>query len=154
MALPRRFALTASTAATLLAVAACGGSGESTTTTSGGSSGGEGEPTVTITSPQDGATVSQPFTLKFDSSVPIGAEETGRDHVHVFADGEVDNYEVVTSKSQAIDSLEPGEHTIGVTLQHADHSSAGAEAEITVMVEGSGGGSGGAPKDDGGQYDY
>lgn len=144
----RRLATTASVLA-LLSAAAC-------STASGNSSGTSGEPKVTITSPQDGATVTVPFTLEFNTGVPIGPTDSGMDHVHVFADGQTNNYEVVTAPRTTISNLSPGKHTIGVTLQHADHSPAGAQAQITVTVSGGspGGGSGGSSGGGSGGYGY
>lgn len=139
----RRIAYTAVLTIALLAAAACGSDSSGTGSTGSGSGGGSG-PKLTITSPANGANVTMPFTLKFDSSVPLGKTDTGMDHVHVFSDGKSDQYTVVPTNSFEIKNLTPGQHTIGVTLQHADHSSAGASAEITVMVTG-GSAPGGAP---------
>jgi hypothetical protein len=62
--------------------------------------------------------------------------------VHLVVDGNTNNYKVVTSTQTEVNDLSPGQHTIGVTLQHADHSSAGAKAQVTVTV---GGGASGTP---------
>jgi hypothetical protein len=122
--------------AAMIGAAACSSSG-------GSGGGGGGQPQLTITEPANGASVQVPFTLKFTSSVQLGPTESGRDHVHVFADGKTDEYTVVPTTTFVVKDLSPGQHKIGVTLQHADHSSAGASAEVTVMVTGAG--SGGAP---------
>ncbi len=58
-----------------------------------------------------------------------------------------------------IEGLSPGEHTVNVTLQHADHSSAGAEDEVDVNVGATGTSSETPSPDDGdtedpGGYDY
>jgi hypothetical protein len=145
----RRLATTLSVLA-LLGAAACGANAS-------GNTAGSGEPKVTITSPHDGATVTVPFTLEFTTSVPIGPTDSGQDHVHVFADGQTNNYEVVTAPRATINDLSPGEHTIGVTLQHADHSPAGAQAQVKVTVTGGGspgGGSGGGSGSGSGGYGY
>ena len=133
-----------------LVAAACGSEAS-------GSSGGEEGMEVSIDEPSDGAEVTTPFTVKVSSSEEIGPEDTGLHHVHVFFDGNDDEYQVVTSESVEVDELSPGDHTIGVSLRNADHSPAGAEAEIAVTVaDGDGGGAGGSeepdPTDDG--YDY
>ncbi|MEO3854075.1 Ig-like domain-containing protein [Acrocarpospora sp. B8E8] len=109
---------------------ACAGASGSTDT------GAEGAPTVTVTSPKDGDTVNQPFTLTFTASVPIGPPDSGLNHVHIFTDGNTDDYTVVTTPTFTIKDLPAGRHTVGVTLQHADHSPAGASDEITVQVAG------------------
>lgn len=101
-----------------------------------GADGSESE-AITITSPEDGASVGQSFTLKFDAG-DIGETDTGKDHVHVYVDGEESDYEVVTKSSYVVKGLSNGEHTITVTKQHADHSPTGDEAELTVDVSGGG----------------
>ena len=118
----------------VLAVAACGSAGANP---SGG-----GGPKLTITSPSDGANVQLPINLTFTSSVPLGPPDSGMDHVHVFTDGHTGDYTVVPTTASQIKDLSPGRHTIGVTLQHADHSPAGASAQVTVVVSGSGSGGG------------
>lgn len=121
-------------AAALVASTACGSS--VAYSPSAGS-----KPTLTITSPADDSTVATPITLRFTSSEAIGPTDSGKDHVHLFIDGK-ENYVVVTSTRTQVKDLSPGNHTIRLTLQHADHSPAGASARVTVTVTG---GSGGTP---------
>ncbi len=90
--------------------------------------------TISITEPGENASVTQPFTLKVDSSVELGAPESGQHHLHLTFDGNADDYTVEPDGELTIDQLSPGSHTIKVTLQHADHSPAGAEDEVTVTV--------------------
>jgi hypothetical protein len=132
---------------TAMLAAACG-SGAT------GTAGDGGAPKLTITSPANDATVQMPFTLTYESSVQLGPPESGRDHVHVFADGKTDQYTVVPTTSFQIKDLTPGRHTIGVTLQHADHSPAGASAEITVTVASGGAPTTGPTSGDSGGYGY
>jgi hypothetical protein len=47
----------------------------------------------------------------------------------------------VGGDSFEVKGLSPGEHTVDVTLQNADHSPTGAEDQVDVKVSGSGGGS-------------
>ncbi len=54
---------------------------------SAGASAGSGGISLSIASPSDGATVSEPFTVKLDASVPIGDPSTGDHHVHLCFDG-------------------------------------------------------------------
>ncbi|MGP3955804.1 Ig-like domain-containing protein [Nonomuraea sp. 3N208] len=95
---------------------------------------GAGAPSVTITGPANNADVAGTFSLEFTTSEEIGPPESGKHHVHVFTDGKTDDYTVVTASPFEIAGLPAGEHTVGVTLQNADHSPAGASAEITVNV--------------------
>jgi hypothetical protein len=118
-------------AAALLLLAACGAAS--------GSAGGGGDPALTITSPADGAAVGSTFVVKWDTDVKLGAPDTGLDHVHVFVDGHSNDYTVVGGHQFTIKGLSPGEHTVDVTLQHADHSPVGPEAEIQVDVGAAGG---------------
>lgn len=140
----------ATAAAALMLLAACG-------STSGAGASGD-SPEVTITSPSDGAGVGSSFEVTWDTNVDLGEPDTGRDHVHVFVDGHANDYTVVGGNQFTIQGLSPGEHTVNVTLQHADHSSAGAEDEVDVNV-----GASGTPSDtpssdpeteDPGGYDY
>ena len=93
-----------------------------------------------------------PFTVEFESSEELGAPETGKHHVHIYFDGNEDEYEVVEDLSYEVPDLESGEHTITASLRNADHSDAGAEAELTVTAEGAGGGDENGGEDGG--YDY
>lgn len=133
-------------------LAACG----SDTATDEGSGSSGGSPSLSITSPAEGATVGSSFEVKWDSNVELGEPDTGKDHVHVFVDGNSNDYTVVGGDSFEVTGLSDGKHTVDVTLQHADHSSAGAEDQVDVTVSGSGGMQ--SPSDDsssgGGGYNY
>jgi hypothetical protein len=132
----------------ILLLVACG-AGEET-----GSRGG-GDASLSIASPTDGAKVSVPFTLEISSDVELGATDTGAHHVHVFFDGDDSNYEVVESDRFQVTELASGEHTVTASLRNADHSPAGAEDEITVIVTGAGGNdTDGEDADDDGDYRY
>jgi hypothetical protein len=102
------------------------------------SSGGSGALSLAIASPADGASVVEPFTLKVDSSAPLGEPSTGDDHVHLcFDGGNCDTeYTLVYSDTFQVTDLPAGEHTITASLRNADHSAAGPTATITVTVTG------------------
>lgn len=123
---------------------------------SAGSSSGSDSPTLSITSPTEGATEGSSFMVKWDSNVSLGEPDTGKHHVHIFVDGNSSDYTVVGGDSFEVTGLSPGKHTVDVTLQNADHSPAGAEDQVDVNVSGSGGGS--SPSDSsssgGGKYNY
>ena len=122
---------------------------------SAGSGSGSDSPSLSITSPSEGDTVGSSFTVKWQSNVDLGEPDTGKDHVHVFVDGNSNDYTVVGGDSFEVTGLSDGQHTVDVTLQNADHSPAGAEDQVDVMVSGSGSQS---PSDDsssgGGSYNY
>ena len=124
------FGLWSLIAVALLAAAACGDD------STAGASGGGGAPEISIESPADGDEVTLPLKVEVSTSVDIGPEESGKDHWHLFVDGEELEYTVEPSSEAMLDDLSRGEHTINATLQHADHSSAGASDEITVTVTG------------------
>lgn len=161
----KRLRMIAVVGALALGVSACGGDdGDDAATATDDN----GSMTVEILQPADGDTISLPFTLEVESSEELGATDTGLHHVHVFFDGDDDAYEVfeegnreareITADSPAVEGLEPGEHTLNISLRNADHSAAGAETEITVNVEDVGS----SPSDDSpspddsdsGPYDY
>jgi hypothetical protein len=105
------------------------------------------EQTIAIASPTDGATVSIPFDVQLESSVPIGEPETGNHHAHLYFDTDTNaaDYDIVYSTTwQVTRDLAPGEHTIIVALANPDHSLAGPTQEIRVTVSGDSSG-GGAP---------
>ncbi|MFE7508574.1 hypothetical protein [Promicromonospora sp. NPDC057488] len=149
--------LAAGAVLTVLLAAGCGsnggtggGYGGGGSTDSGGSGGGGGM-TLEITSPADGATVETPFTVELKSSEELGAPDTGKDHVHVFFDGNDQEYQVVEGNSVEITELPAGDHEIDASLRNADHSAAGVETQVNVTVE-SGGSMDGSTGDSGESY--
>jgi hypothetical protein len=98
-----------------------------------------------------------PFTVKYTSSQPLGPLSSGKDHVHVYLDGQKNEYTVVPATSYVIKNAPTGMHEVDVSLQHADHSPVGPTAHISVNITGAGsGGSTSAPTggSGGGGYDY
>jgi hypothetical protein len=122
---------------------------------SGGASSGDGA-SLKIASPADGASVSEPFKLSFDASVPLGQPSTGDDHVHVCFDGascDSGDYKIAYGDSYTVTGLTPGKHTIEASLRHADHSAVGPTATITVTITG-GASQTGSPSSSGGSKGY
>src|SRR5262249_55753917 len=105
---------------------------------------GTGGDSLSISAPTDGATVSEPFTLKVTSNQALGDPSTGDDHVHLGFDGAScdTEYKLVYGDTFQVDGLSPGQHTIEASLRHADHSAVGPTASITVTVSGGAGGAG------------
>jgi hypothetical protein len=149
-------------AALALLAAAC--SGDDDDTVAGGpgseSGGGDGDLTISIADPTDGATVEPGFQVQVDPSVDIGEPDTGLHHVHLYYDGNQSDgeYDIVHSADEpwTVDrDLSPGEHTIEAFIANADHSLTDASDEITVMVgEDAGGGGTDTTEPGGGPYDY
>jgi hypothetical protein len=121
---------TAGASGLLVVLAACG--------SSSGTSGSAGSSRLTITSPSDGANVGSSVKVAWTSADRLGPPSSGRNHVHVFVDGHSYDYTVVGGNSFTVTNLSPGEHTIQVTEQHADHTPAGPKAEVQVHVGGTG----------------
>lgn len=122
------------------------GCGSDTADAGSTGSGGAGGKTVTIKEPADGAAIDIPFTLRLDSGVELGSTDSGKDHVHLYFDGDDSKYEVVESDSMqisdtspAVKGLKPGKHELDISLRNADHSAAGFDTSITVNVNGGGG---------------
>ena len=146
-------------AAAALALAGCGADADS-----GGGGGSGGGPSVAIEEPADGDSLDVPFTLVVDSSEELGSTDSGLHHVHVYFDGNDDAYEVIESPageevqidadSPAMEGIEPGEHTLEVSLRNADHSAAGAEDEVTVNIGESGSSDSSGDGDGRPTYDY
>ncbi len=118
----------------LIALAACG-SPEPTDTGAGG--GGGGDLTLTIESPMEGEEVSVPFTIELASSVEIGP---GAHHVHIYFDGNEDDYTVVEATSYEVTDLPSGQHEIHASLRNSDHSETGVDTSVAVAVSGGAGG--------------
>jgi len=134
--------LTALGAIVLVTATGCG----SDTADAGSTGSGDSAKTVTIKEPADGASIDIPFTLSLDSAVELGTTDSGKNHVHLYFDGDDSKYEVVESDSMEISSaspavkgLEPGEHELDISLRNADHSAAGFDTSIKVTVNGGGG---------------
>jgi hypothetical protein len=134
--------LTVLGAIVLVAATGCG----SDTADAGSSDSGSGAKTVTIKEPADGASIDIPFTLRLDSGVELGTTESGKDHVHLYFDGDDSKYEVIesdsmqiTDKSPAVEGLKAGKHELDISLRNADHSPAGFDTKIMVNVNGGGG---------------
>jgi hypothetical protein len=118
--------------AMLATLAACTG-------TSGTTGGDSGKLSVIVVEPISGATVSTPFTVKVDSSVPLGPSESGQHHVHIWFDDSESDYLIVESNTTQITDAHSGQHTMHVSLRNANHSPAGAEATTPITI-GIGGG--------------
>ena len=140
--------------AILLFAAGCGG-GSGDSGDSGGSGGGGGM-SLKIVEPADGASVSTPFTVKVDASVPLGTTESGKHHIHVWFDDNANDYQVVEADHVDVKSgsLPGGEHVIHASLRNANHSPAGADTKVTVTVAGGGGAPASPTPTDNGGYGY
>ncbi|MGH9287753.1 MAG: hypothetical protein ACRD0V_05580 [Acidimicrobiales bacterium] len=159
---PRRLLVTlgAALAALALLAAACSGDDDTVTGGDSGGGGGDGDMTISIADPADGATVEPGFQVEVDPSVDVGEPDTGLHHVHLYYDGNQSDgeYDIVYSVDEpwTVDrDLSPGEHSIEAFIANADHSLTDASDEITVSVgEGAGGGGTDTTESDSGPYGY
>jgi hypothetical protein len=147
----RRLATIISTisALTLLA-AACGSSHD----TAAGSS---GDPVVEIAAPANGAQVGQSFEVQLKLNFPIGDPSTGREHVHLYYDGNTTEgeYGIAYNDTFTVTGLSPGKHTIQAVVAHADHSLTDSRSqEITVEVTNATGTTTAAPPTSAGNSGY
>ena len=98
--------------------------------------------TLKIASPADGASVSEPFRVTLDASVPLGKPTTGDNHVHLCFDGgscdELSQSVIAYGDSVMVSDLSPGMHTIEASLRNADHSDAGVSTTVSVDISGGG----------------
>jgi hypothetical protein len=85
-----------------------------------------------------------PFTITFTSSVPLGDESTGRHHVHLYFDGNDDDYLIVRDTTVQVQNAPAGAHTMHMSLRNANHTPAGAEAEVPLTITSAGDSGGGA----------
>lgn len=90
--------------------------------------------TVLIVSPVEGDVVSLPFEASFEASVPLGTQEAGLHHLHLWFGGDEDAYQVVEGEVAEITIAPAGEHEMHVSLRNADHSEVGAEASVPIVV--------------------
>jgi hypothetical protein len=123
----------------------------------GTEAGADGDLSLSVTSPTDGPEVSVPFTVELESSVPLGAPETGNHHAHLYFDTDTSSEEydlVYGTTAEVTRELAPGEHTIIASLRNADHSDAGPSQEFTVTVVEAGGEDAASPPPDDGGIDY
>jgi hypothetical protein len=116
-------------AALALFAAACGGDDDD--------AGASGPPSVGITAPTADARVGRSFDVNFVINFPIGEPDTGRDHVHLYYDGNMTEgeYGIAYGDTFTVTDLAPGQHTLQAFVAHADHSVTDAHSdEITVDV--------------------
>lgn len=92
--------------------------------------------TVEITSPAAGETVALPFEATFVASVPLGTADAGLHHLHVWFGDDSEAYQVVEGDIAEITIAPPGEQEMHVSLRNPDHSDAGFETSIPIVING------------------
>jgi hypothetical protein len=92
--------------------------------------------TIRITSPSDGAEVTVPFEVIIDSSVPLGPPSEDVHHVHIWFGDDPSVFLVGESDVVQVDNAPNGEQIMRVSLHHADHTPAGAEVSVPLVIRG------------------
>ena len=92
--------------------------------------------TVEITSPTAGQVMSLPFEIRLESSVPLGPAGGDLHHAHVWFGDDLNSYAVVEGEVGEITSAPDGEQEMHVSLRNPDHSDAGVETSITLVISG------------------
>ena len=95
----------------------------------------EGGATITITSPEDGATFSTLDQVLVEVSVAnfdLGADGN---HWHVYVDGVSYGMVMGGNTDQALPGLEPGEHEISVFMSIGSHEEYEDGDSVMIMVE-------------------
>ena len=123
-----------------------------------GSTDDSGAMSLSVREPAASATVTVPFAVAIDSSVPLGDEASGLHHVHLYFDGNSNDYLIVESTNVQVTNAPPGQHVMHLSLRNANHSAAGVETQVTLTISGAAGPSSPAPppsgSSGGGGYDY
>lgn len=91
----------------LLAVTACGAEGITEIDVT--------NPTLTIETPEPGATVQIPFTVEVSTNVSLGPPDSGRPSLRIFIDG-IDVATISDTTFEVTRDLVPGPHAIHVSL--------------------------------------
>jgi hypothetical protein len=93
------------------------------------------EPSLTITSPETGATVSSPLEVAFEvSDWDLESGDGKPTHFHAFVNN-VDESGAVYELTPWSIALDPGTYTITLKLANADHKFIGVEDTIEITVE-------------------
>jgi hypothetical protein len=93
-------------------------------------------PSVTISQPAEGATVSGPVVFKlspknFKVSAP-GTNKAGEGHFHYFVDGGA--YQLLTDTTFTLEGLNPGPHKVKIALQNNAHADLGIDITVNFTV--------------------
>ena len=116
-------------------------------------SGAGGSPSISETSPSDGATVSSPVVLNLAvTGAEIGTPDTGKMHFHIYVDGS-SKYTIAYTTEASV-PVPAGKHTLKIVLAEPNHTETSTSTTLTVDVQGGGGGGSPSPTSGGGGYGY
>lgn len=95
----------------------------------------EGGATITITSPEDGATFGTLDQVLVEVAVENFTLGENDNHWHVYVDGVSYGMVMGGNTDQALPGLEPGEHEISVFMSLGTHGEYEDGASVTIVVE-------------------
>lgn len=102
---------------------------------------GDGDFTLEILEPSEGAEVGLPISIELSTNAELGPPDSGLHHAHVFVDGDMNNFEIIDAEtfeipadSPILAGVEAGERVLNVTLHTANHEPVGAEDEVTIQL--------------------
>lgn len=98
----------------------------------------DGDPveSVEITSPVAGEVVTVPFQVTLEASVPLGSPADGLHHAHVWFGDDLESYLVVEENVVEINFAPDGEQQMFVSLRNPDHTAAGVETSVPLVING------------------
>jgi hypothetical protein len=91
---------------------------------------------VSVVVPATGDVVAVPFEVTIDSSVPLGPQDQGLHHVHIWFGDDETAQTIGEGEVVQIHNAPDGEHEMRVSLRHADHTPVGAETSVRIVISG------------------
>lgn len=91
---------------------------------------------MTLVSPKDGDIVTLPFEVLINTTAALGPPDSGLHHLHIWFGDDVAAQVIGEDRVVRITNAPDGEHEMHVSLRHADHSAAGADLSVRVVISG------------------
>jgi len=105
---------------------------------------GQGDaPTLAVTAPGDGETVTVPFEVSVDSNMELGTITEELHHLHIWFGDTSGQPLIVESDTTMVENAPDGETTMIVQVHTFDHQPASDQVSVPLVVQG--GGTGEAP---------
>lgn len=90
--------------------------------------------TLAIVSPTPGTEVEVPFEVTFDSSAALGSPDEDLHHLHVWFSDDEAAYLVVESTTVEVTQAPAGEQVMHASLRNPDHTRAGVEDSVRLVI--------------------
>jgi len=94
--------------------------------------------TLEVVQPPSGAELVLPFEVMIETSAELGSPADGLHHVHIWFGDDITSYLVVESTTVEVVTAPIGEHELHVSLRNPDHTSAGVDVSVPVVIRPSG----------------